>query len=130
MSRPAPDPLPDVPEAGGYVYLLCFAHNPYRHAAHYLGATGQPLHHRLAAHQGDQRYGRAAVLLRALHRAGGTFELADVWPCASPEAAFQLERQLKRQNNRGRLCGICHPGRTFRPGTIRIRSGAGGENEG
>lgn len=123
-----PPEVADLPAAPAYVYLLCFAQTPYRHAAHYLEATSQPLAERLAAHAGDGRYGRPAPLLRALVAAGGHWEVADVWPCQSAVAATQLERQLRRQGHRGRLCSICHPGRRFRAGTVTVRMGeSGGE---
>lgn len=100
----------------GIVYLLCFAHSPYKHAMHYLGATGMPLEDRIAAHrgvttfEGDTRYGRPAKLITALLAAGGDFIVADVWETATRAEAFALERQLKKQGSRARICSRCNPG--------------------
>lgn len=94
----------------GTVYLLCFAHSPYKHAKHYLGATGMPLAHRLGAHRGENHTGRPAKLLSALLGAGGDFVVADVWETDTREEAFELEKRLKRFRAPGRICSICHPG--------------------
>jgi predicted GIY-YIG superfamily endonuclease len=110
--------MSDNGDAPAFVYLLCFAHNPYQHARHYLGVSTQPLEQRLAAHRGDSRYGRPAVLMRALRKAGGTFILADVWDCASAEDAFALERRLKKQANGSRICSICSPGNRRGTGSV------------
>jgi hypothetical protein len=101
--------------AGGTVYLLHFT-TPYKHARHYLGATGMPLENRLAAHrqtteyEGDSSYGRPARLLVAAAAAGVDWVLADVWETTTRAEAFELERALKRQGGRARLCSICSPG--------------------
>lgn len=94
----------------GCVYLLCFAETPYKHARHYLGATGMPLADRLAAHRGDGTYGRPARLLRALLAAGGDFQLADVWECADRADAFRLEKLFKHGFQPMRFCSLCEPG--------------------
>ena len=99
---------------GGLVYLLHFT-TPYRHAAHYMGATGLPMEYREAAHRGrvlhdgDQSYGRPAKLVKALLDAGGDFVVADVWETDTLEQAFDLERKFKKQGSRRRLCSICSP---------------------
>ena len=100
---------------GGTVYLLHF-HQAFKHARHYLGATGMPLEDRLAAHKqtteyaGDRSYGRPARLLVAAGAAGVSWELADVWETETRAEAFELERRLKKQGSRARLCSICNPG--------------------
>lgn len=100
---------------GGTVYLLHFT-TPFKHARHYLGATGMPLEDRLAAHKqasdyvGDSSYGRPAKLLVAAAAAGVDWVLADVWETATRAEAFELERRLKKQGGRGRICSICSPG--------------------
>jgi hypothetical protein len=123
----------------GLVYLLCFAHSPYKHARHYLGATGMALEDRVAAHrgetlhEGDKSYGRSAKLITALLQAGGDFVVADVWETDTRAEAFELERRLKKQGSRARLCSICNPGNTRGTGTgnwPRQRPEEGGESEG
>lgn len=97
------------------VYLLHFT-IPYKHARHYLGATGLPLEDRLNAHrgrvdfEGDTNYGRPAKLLRAALLAGCDWIVADVWECPSRAEAFELERRLKKQGGHARKCSICNPG--------------------
>lgn len=101
--------------AVGTVYLLHFS-TPFKHARHYLGATGKPLEERLAAHrgvrlhEGDSTYGRPAKLLTAVLQSGGDWEVADVWETSTRAEAFELERRLKKQGSRARLCSICSPG--------------------
>jgi len=80
------------------VYLVCFAHNPYKHARHYLG-LGDP-----------EAPGASSGLVRAVVAAGGTVTVADVWDCRDLEEATAFLRQLQRQRSADRLCSICHPG--------------------
>ena len=96
--------------AKGTVYLLCFAHSPYKHAKHYLGATGMPLADRLGAHRGENEAGRPAKLLKALLQSGGDFVVADVWETETREEAFELEKRMKQHHSPRRMCSICHPG--------------------
>lgn len=109
--------------AKGLVYLLCFAHSPYKHARHYLGATGLSIEDRVAAHrgvalhEGDRSYGRPAKLIAALLAAGGDFVVADVWETDTRAEAFELEKRLKKQGSRARLCSICSPGNVRGTGT-------------
>lgn len=121
----------------GLVYLLCFAHSPYKHARHYLGATGMTLEDRVSAHrgettfEGDRSYGRSAKLITALLQAGGDFVVADVWETDTRAEAFVLEKRLKKQGSRARLCSICNPGNSRGVGTgnwPRLRP-EGGESE-
>jgi len=108
----------------GIVYLLHFTQK-YVHAGHYLGATGMTLEDRVAAHrgvttfEGDRSYGRSAKLISALLHAGGDFVVADVWETDTRAEAFELERRLKKQGSRARLCSICNPGNCRGVGTGR-----------
>ena len=72
------------------IYLLHFS-EPYRHAAHYLGSTAQPIAERVAEHLA----GRGSKLTRAAARSGVTFAVARTWP-----GSKQVERAMK-----GRLHG-------------------------
>ncbi len=101
----------------GCVYLLHFD-RPYHHAQHWLAATGRPLPDVLAALRaglipdGSGRR-REGGLLAAVHRAGITLHLADVWETATEADAWQLLKQIKRQGHRGpAICSICSPGTT------------------
>lgn len=105
----------------GIVYLLCFAHSPYKHAKHYMGATGLSLDERLGAHRGQNDAGRPAKLLSALLKAGGDFVVADVWETETRAEAFELEKHLKRFHAPGRICSICHP-KNKRGQRIRTRA--------
>lgn len=104
-----------APQPGGLVYVLHFT-QPYKHARHYVGATGLPIEEREAAHRGvvlhagDAPYGRAAVLVKALLASGGDFVIADVFETTTLAEAFELEKKLKRQGSRARVCTICNPG--------------------
>lgn len=92
-------------KAKGYVYLLHFT-MPYKHARHYVGATGLPLDVRLQAHR-DGIAGRPAKLISALLKSGGDFVLARSWSTRTRAGAFELERKLKRQGGHSRKCPIC-----------------------
>lgn len=92
----------------GFCYLLHFT-QPYRHASHYLGATGLPIAVRLQSHR-DGVAGRPAKLIAALLRSGGDFVLARVWETSTRAEAFQLELKLKRQGGHSRKCPICRGG--------------------
>lgn len=110
---------PFAPEA--WVYLLCFAHNPYKHARHYLGMTTMGVAARIAIHRGESSEGTPAKLLTALREAGGSFVVADVWDCLTKKDAYQLEHQLKGIGNGGRLCSICSPGNRRGTGLVGRR---------
>jgi predicted GIY-YIG superfamily endonuclease len=81
------------------VYLLHFD-QPYKHARHYLGYSGN-LEQRLAAH----RAGYGARLMEVVAAAGISFTVARLWA----EGDYQLEKRLKHQKHHSRLCPICHP---------------------
>lgn len=104
-----------------WVYLLCFAHNPYKHAQHYLGMTTLGVEERIRAHRGETEIGRPAKLLAALGEAGGTFVVADIWDCLTRKDAYALERQLKRIGNGRLLCSICNPGNRRGTGLVGRR---------
>lgn len=113
-------PAPVVIAPLGLVYLLHFT-TPYKHAKHYLGATGKTLDARLSAHRGGEcagdRDGRPAKLIQALLGAGGDFIVARTWATATRRDAFVLERALKKRGGRGRLCPVCRPGITIAAAT-------------
>ena len=121
--QPAPASQP-----GGLVYVLHFT-RPYKHARHYVGATGLPMEEREAAHrgvvlhEGDEPYGRAAKLVKALLRDGGDFVIADVFETDTLAQAFELEKRLKKQGSRARLCTICNPGNGRGLGRGKNRNG-------
>ena len=81
------------------VYLLHFD-EPYKHARHYLGYTGN-LELRVAEH----RNGTGARLMRAVVEAGISFVVARTW-----EGDRAFERRLKQRGSAVRLCPICSPG--------------------
>lgn len=88
-------------------YLLHFS-TPLKHARHYTGfsANLQSLMFRLAEHRAgvSKAAGRPVAIMKALHDAGISFELARVWPLASRS----FERRLKRRSRRIRaVCPIC-----------------------
>jgi len=81
------------------LYLLHFD-PPYKHAAHYLGATTlRDLRPRLDAH----RRGTGAKLTAAAIAAGCTLTLVRTWP----DGDFDLERRIKRQGSLRRVCPAC-----------------------
>lgn len=99
-----------------YVYLLCYAKTPYKHAKHYLGSSCC-IDSRLQQH----RSGSGARLMQVIHQAGITFELVRLWPCASAEEARQLERKLKKQHSPV-LCPECNP-RRQKDALVLLRQG-------
>lgn len=112
----------------GLVYLLHFT-SLYKHARHYLGATGKTLDERVSAHRGGEcsgdHDGRPAKLITALLNDGGDFVVARTWETATRRAAFLLERQLKKRGSRRRLCPICQPpGLRRRPHESRVPAAA------
>ena len=78
------------------VYLIHLA-RPYHHARHYLGYTSN-LTNRLAQH----RSGTGAKLLKAVRKAGISFEVVRTW-----EGYATLEKQLKARKNAPKLCPVC-----------------------
>jgi predicted GIY-YIG superfamily endonuclease len=84
-----------------YCYLIHFQ-QPYKHARHYLGATGA-LDMRLVLH----RSGHGARLMEVVNDAGISWELARLWRVDSWEESRDLEHTLKQQHNSPRLCPIC-----------------------
>ena len=118
----------EAPKVGGLVYVLHFT-QPYKHACHYVGATGLPMEEREAAHrgrvlhEGDQAYGRAAKLVKALLLDGGDFVIADIFEFDTLAEAFAFERKLKLQGSRKRCCSICTPGNGRGMGRGKNRNG-------
>jgi predicted GIY-YIG superfamily endonuclease len=84
-----------------YCYLLHFSEK-YKHAGHYLGATGA-LEQRLYLH----RHGNGARLMEVVSKAGIDFTLARLWRVESWEESRDLERTLKHRHESPRLCPIC-----------------------
>lgn len=89
------------------VYLLHFS-APLKHARHYTGfsANLQSLMFRIAEHRAgvSKAAGRPVAIMKALHAAGISFELARIWPLASRS----FERRLKRRSRGIRaVCPIC-----------------------
>jgi predicted GIY-YIG superfamily endonuclease len=81
----------------GYVYLLCFALSPYKHAKHYRG-WAKSVSARLAEHQA----GHGARLTQVLKEHGKRFELSRVWV----NKTRHFERTLKQRSG-SRSCTIC-----------------------
>ena len=81
----------------GTVYLIHF-NRPLKHARHYLGWTSN-LRKRLNAHED----GTGSVLLRALAERGIGWKLVRTWD----NAGLDVERKLKKQGSRARLCPLC-----------------------
>lgn len=90
--------------AGGCVYLL-HADPPYRHAAHYLGSTKDPVPDRRVS---EHVAGHGARLCAVMVAAGCRLVLARVWP-----GGREVERRLKRHGGARRFCPICTPGTTW-----------------
>ncbi len=82
------------------VYLLHFD-QPYRHARHYTGWTGD-----LLGRLDDHANGHGARLLQVVRDAGIGWTLARTW--IGPRAK---ERALKKQGGASRRCPLCgiHP---------------------
>ena len=100
MSRGIPLTL-RCPTTPYYVYLLHFD-EPYKHAKHYLGVTGN-LEARLKLHKS----GNGARLMEVISEAGIGFVVARLWKTDSWEQGHSLERQLKRRHEGPRLCPLC-----------------------
>ena len=100
----------------GCVYLLHFD-RPYHHCRHWLGVTGRPLPDVLAALRAGQIPDgsgrmREGGLLAAVHRAGITLHLADVWETETAREAWKLLKQMRtsRWYTSQAMCSICSPG--------------------
>lgn len=103
------------PAHDSYVYLLHFE-QPYKHARHYLGSTGN-LEARMRLH----RNGNGARLMEVVSEAGISWQVSRLWRTDTREAALELERKLKRQHDGVRLCPICqHRGRDL---LVQLRQG-------
>jgi predicted GIY-YIG superfamily endonuclease len=97
------DPLADGPELG-IIYLLHFE-EPYRHARHYLGWTGD-LRRRLALH----RKGRSgARLMHAVASAGVPWHCVARWLGTRDD-----ERAMKRRRELASWCPTCRAERLAR----------------
>ena len=81
---------------GPTVYLIHF-HQPFHHAAHYLGFTDNLLYP-IALH----RAGRGARLLEVIGAHGIGFAVVRTWP-----GDRRLERRLKNWHSGPRLCPVC-----------------------
>jgi hypothetical protein len=93
-------PRARTPRQPGTAYLLCFD-RPHMHARHYLGWTADPLQDRLH----DMLAGRGLPrLMRAVHAAEIGWTLVRTWP-----GTRDLERRLRAQGTRARLCPRCAP---------------------
>jgi predicted GIY-YIG superfamily endonuclease len=88
-----------MPRKTAYVYLIHFKEK-YHHAGHYLGYT-KHLWFRIITHRANI----GAKLLRAVNRAGISWEVVRTWAVDSQE----LERKLKSLKNSPRLCPMCNP---------------------
>ena len=83
----------------GIIYMLCF-HQPYRHARHYTGWSGDDVLDRLDQHAS----GRGARLMEVIHQAGIGFILIRV--C---EGTRHTERAIKNAGGAVRYCPLCTP---------------------
>jgi predicted GIY-YIG superfamily endonuclease len=89
--------------AAGYAYLVHFAEplgnpaNSRAMARHYAGWSSTP-ERRMAAHAAA----RGARIMAAVERMGVPWFVVRTWP-----GSRAVERQLKRQRNAWRYCGIC-----------------------
>lgn len=81
----------------GYVYLLCFALSPYKHAKHYRGWAKS-----LSARLDEHRAGHGARLTQVLKENGLGFELSRVWT----DSTRHFERALKQRGG-SRSCTLC-----------------------
>lgn len=79
------------------VYLIHFD-RPYKHAAHYLGYSGNIADRVLAHHCGE-----GSRLLQVIEGAGIGWDVVKVWEGASRT----FERQLKNRHGAGRFCPVC-----------------------
>jgi hypothetical protein len=102
------------------VYVLHFP-QPVAHSAHYIGVTGETTPPTLATLV--EQPGRARNLFKALSRRGGGFVVADEFETPTLAEAYALERKLKQQGSRARLCSICNPGNGRGLGRGKNRNG-------
>lgn len=87
------------------VYLLHFD-RPYprgKHPQHYLGVAAD-FDQRMREHRSGSSKGR---LTRALYHAGIGFTVVRTWEFKVAYAAFNKERELKKQRNHARFCPTC-----------------------
>lgn len=92
---------PAIPDAPG-VYLIHFE-NEFGHAKHYLGAAGRSIRTRVGMHFS----GTGANLTKRVLDSGIEMKVSRVWPTATHEEAFDLEKKLKQQGGRSRMCPFC-----------------------
>jgi predicted GIY-YIG superfamily endonuclease len=85
-----------------YLYLLHFD-DPYHHARHYLGITGN-LRQRLTSHA----VGDAARLTEVLEENDLHWTLSGLWLIQEAQE-HRIERLIKNRNNGPRLCPVCNP---------------------
>lgn len=83
------------------VYLIHFDHK-LSHAQHYMGSAVD-IDWRVQKH----KRGRGAQIMKAVVKAGISWQVVHVWPCASEHEARERERQLKGYNTK--QCPICTP---------------------
>lgn len=84
-----------------WAYRIHF-HERLAHAGHYTGSTGC-LDARLHLHKS----GRGAKLMKAVSKAGISWEVCQLWRFRTYEEARAKERQLKRQHNAIPTCPLC-----------------------
>ena len=83
------------------VYLIHFD-RPLGHARHYMGCA-QDIDKRIGRHE----RGTGAKIMKAVKKAGISWEVVHVWPCASRHEAEERERRLKGYNTK--QCPMCTP---------------------
>lgn len=81
----------------GTVYLICFA-EPFKHARHYLGWTGN-LKRRVERHKS----GHGSRLMAAVNQAGIDWQVVRTWKRVDRNE----ERRLKNRGGHARLCPVC-----------------------
>lgn len=106
----------------GYVYLIHFD-EPYRHARHYCGYTSKSMKQRMLTHKA----GGGARLMAAVTRAGIGWSLVRYWRGNQRDELRFKQRNPKAVHRSGaahgleRYCPLCHPGKTWKDGRVRIR---------
>lgn len=87
----------------GQVYILCFAHNPYRHAKHYCGYVEEDTKEALLSRLERHKKGTGARLVQVITEAGITFKVAKIFK----NKTRADERKFKKRGGLSRVCPIC-----------------------